>query len=79
MAVAPAFDEARRMQPHEARVAEKLDACLLERGIERGVEGFARSGKSLWLMVSVGISAASARSSPCACCTLEMTVTISAG
>ena len=42
MAVAPAFDEARRMQPHEARVAEKLDACLLERGIERGVEGFAR-------------------------------------
>ena len=41
MAVAPAFDEARRMQPHEACVAEKLDACLLERGIERGVEGFA--------------------------------------
>ena len=36
------LDEACRVQPHEAGVAEELDACLLERRVERGVEGLAR-------------------------------------
>jgi hypothetical protein len=39
--VAPAFDEARRVQPHEPGVAEDLDACLLEGRVERGIKGIA--------------------------------------
>src|SRR6476619_5999197 len=42
MAVAPTINVVRGVQPQEARVAEKLDARLVERRIKRGVEGFAR-------------------------------------
>jgi hypothetical protein len=41
MAIEPARDKVLRVQPHEACIAEKLDARIVERLCERGVEGLA--------------------------------------
>ncbi len=41
VAVTPALDEARRVQPHEPGIAEDFDAGLLEGLVERGIEGIA--------------------------------------
>ena len=42
MAVAPARDEGLAMQPHEASIADKLDARLVQCRVEACVEGLAQ-------------------------------------